>query len=98
LTSLQLIVDVVKAAFDRHGSPTKRRRRGTDEDHVDRAEAAKTYLASRLRDRITLDDVSRAVQSHFTDVFRREFGRPPSAVRRNAGRRALRELSKNLEV
>jgi AraC family transcriptional regulator len=150
-TSLQLVADVVKAAFDRHGRPTKRRRRGTDEDHADRAEAAKTYLASRLEGRITLDDVSRAVHaspfhltrvfrqrtgmpihryltrlrlraslefvmegakdltalaldlgfsshSHFTDAFRREFGRPPSDVRRIAGRRTLRDLSKNLEV
>jgi AraC-like DNA-binding protein len=36
--------------------------------------------------------------SHFADAFRREFGRTPSEVRRNAGRRTLREMSKNLIV
>jgi AraC-like DNA-binding protein len=36
--------------------------------------------------------------SHFTDAFRREFGRTPSAVRRAACRRSLQEMSKNLEV
>jgi AraC-like DNA-binding protein len=36
--------------------------------------------------------------SHFADAFRREFGRTPSDVRRNAGRRTLREMSKNLIV
>ncbi|HET9711379.1 MAG TPA: AraC family transcriptional regulator, partial [Pyrinomonadaceae bacterium] len=99
------------------------------------AEAAKTYLAAKMSERITLDDVARAVHaspfhlarifqqqtgvpvhryltqlrlrasmerlaegadditavalelgfsshSHFTDAFRREFGRPPSKVRK----------------
>jgi len=36
--------------------------------------------------------------SHFTDSFRREFGRTPSDVRCGASRRRLREMSKNLEV
>jgi AraC-like DNA-binding protein len=36
--------------------------------------------------------------SHFTDAFRREFGRPPSEVRRAAGGRWVREMSKNLEA
>jgi AraC-like DNA-binding protein len=150
-TALQLLADVLEAAFARHGLPRKRRRSGTDADHADRAEAAKSYLAGRLGERITLDDVARAVHaspfhlarvfqqrtgmpihryltrlrlraslerladgtadltalalelgfsshSHFTDVFRREFGRTPSAVRRDTGRRTLRELSKNLKV
>ncbi|MCI0389714.1 MAG: AraC family transcriptional regulator [Acidobacteria bacterium] len=153
VTALQLIADVLEAAFTRHdlASPSdKRRRDGTDADHADRAEAAKTYLASRLGERITLDDIARAVgaspfhlarifqqrtgvsvhryltclrlraalerladakdltalalelgfssHSHFTDAFRREFGRPPSEVRHDANRRCLREMSKNLEV
>ena len=149
--ALQLIADVLKAAFMRHGVPRKPRRNGTDTDHADRAEAAKVYLASRLGERITLDDVARAVyaspfhlarifqqrtgvsihryltrlrlraslerlaggandltalalelgfssHSHFTDTFRREFGSPPSDLRRNNRRRTLREMSKNLEV
>ncbi len=36
--------------------------------------------------------------SHFADAFHREFGRTPSDVRRGAGRRTLREMSKNLTV
>jgi AraC family transcriptional regulator len=140
VTALQLVADVLEAAFSRHGLPRKPRRNGTEADHADRAEAAKTYLASRFGERITLDDVARFVHtspfhlarlfakhtgvsihrylthlrlrvslerladgandltalalelgfsshSHFIDVFRREFGRSPSDVRQNAGRR-----------
>jgi len=36
--------------------------------------------------------------SHFAETFRREFGRTPSDVRRNASHRMLRELSKNLKT
>ncbi len=147
VTGLQLVADVLGAAFARHGLPRRRRRNGTDAAHAERAEAAKTYLAGHLGDRVTLDDVAGAVHasafhlarvfrqrtgvplhryltrlrlraaleqlaggandltalaldlgfsshSHFTDAFRREFGSPPSEVRRGA----LREMSKNLEV
>jgi AraC-like DNA-binding protein len=151
VTALQLIADVLEAAFVRHGLSHKPRRNSTDADHADRVEAAKTYLASRMSECITLDDVARAVNaspfhlarifqqrtsvpvhryltclrlraslerladgaddltllalelgfsshSHFTDTFRREFGRTPSDVRRDASHRSLREMSKNLEV
>ncbi len=152
VTALQLIADVLASTFARHGEPvSRRRRRGTDADHVDRVEAAKTYLATRLSERITLDGVAQAVHaspfhlarvfqqrtgvpvhryltrlrlraslerlfggasdltalalelgfsshSHFTDAFRREFGRPPREVRRQAASRWFREASKNLEV
>ena len=153
VTALQLIAYVLEAAFTRHdlAPPSgKRRRDGTDADHRDRVEAAKTYLASQLSECITLDDIARAAgaspfhlarifqqqtgvpvhryltrlrlraalervddandlstlalelgfssHSHFTDAFRREFGRSPSDVRRAAGRRTLREMSKNLEA
>jgi len=151
VTALQLISNVLEAALARHGLPRKRRRNGTDADHADRAEAVKTYLASRLGERITLDDVARAVyaspfhlarifqqrtglpvhryltrlrlraslerladgakdltalaldlgfssHSHFTDTFHREFGRAPSEVRGDPGRRTLREMRKNLIV
>ncbi|HZV06757.1 MAG TPA: AraC family transcriptional regulator [Gemmataceae bacterium] len=150
-TALQLLADVLEAAFARHGLPLKRRRNGTESDHADRIEAAKAYLANRLGERITLEEVARAVHtspfhlarifqqrtgvpvhryltrlrlraalerladgandltalalelgfsshSHFTDAFRREFGCTPSKVRRDAGRRTLREMSKNLKV
>ena len=151
VTALQLIADVLEAAFATHGQPRVRRRNGTDADHADRTEAVKAYLASRLSERITLDDAARFVHvspfhlarifqqrtgvpihryltrlrlraslerladknddmtalaldlgfsshSHFTDAFRREFGCPPSEVRRWAGRRWVREMSKNLEA
>ena len=42
VTALQLVADVLEAAFARHGLPRRRRRSGTDADHADRAEAAKT--------------------------------------------------------
>jgi AraC-like DNA-binding protein len=155
VTALQLIADVLGAAFARLGLPPRPRRSGTEADHADRAEAAKTYLAGRLSERVTLDDVARAVyaspfhlarvfrqrtgvpvhryltllrlraalerlaggagawagdltalalqlgfssHSHFSETFRREFGRSPSEVRRDAGRGTFRELSKNLKV
>jgi AraC family transcriptional regulator len=156
VTALELIADVLRAALMRHGLTPRvasgaGRRDGTDADHADRAEAAKAYLAGRLGERITLDDVARAVHaspfhlarvfrqrsgvpvhryltrlrlraalerledgaedltalaldlgfsshSHFTDAFRREFGRTPSDARKNVGPRTLRELSKNLKV
>ena len=134
VTALQLVADVLESAFAKVGQEHKPRRQGTLSDHVDRAEAAKTYLASKLTERITLDDVASAVNSspfhlarifqehtgvpvhryltqlrlraslerlndgaedltalalelgfsshsHFTDTFKREFGRTPSEVR-----------------
>jgi AraC family transcriptional regulator len=48
VTALQLVADILQAAFGRHGLPRKRRRNGTEADHADRTEAAKTWLASHL--------------------------------------------------
>ncbi|MGH9838837.1 MAG: helix-turn-helix domain-containing protein [Blastocatellia bacterium] len=79
VTALQLIADVLEAAFARHGLPPKRRRDGTDADHRDRVEAAKTYLASRLGERITLDGVARAAGAspfHLTRIFQQQTGAP----------------------
>jgi AraC-like DNA-binding protein len=151
VTAQKLVADVLEAAFAGQGRPRRGRRSSTDADHAERAEAAKAYLASRLCERITLDEIARAVHvsafhlarvfqertglpvhryltrlrlraslerladgafdltalalalgfsshSHFTDAFHREFGRTPSDVRRDTGPRALREMSKNLEV
>jgi AraC-like DNA-binding protein len=36
--------------------------------------------------------------SHYTDIFRREFGKTPSEVRKNAAASKFREMSKNLIV
>jgi AraC family transcriptional regulator len=134
VTALQLVADVLESAFVQHGLPRKKKRKDTNVDHAERAEAAKTYLASRIGERVTLDDVAGAVHaspfhlarifqeqtgvpvhryliqlrlraslerlldgadditalalelgfsshSHFTDAFRREFGRAPSDIR-----------------
>lgn len=151
VTALQLIADVIEAAYTRHDLPSKTIRSDTAADHAERVEAAKTYLASHLSERITLDDLAQAVHtspfhlarifqrytqipvhryltrlrlrvslehlaegandltalalelgfashSHFTDAFRREFGYAPSTVRRRLKQKALRAMSKILEV
>ena len=135
VTALQLVADVLESAFVHHGGTPKPRKEATDADHAGRAEAAKTYLASRMSERVSLDEVARAVHaspfhlarifqqqtgvpvhryltqlrlraslerladgasdltalalelgfsshSHFTDAFRREFGKSPSEMRR----------------
>lgn len=151
VTALQLSASILEAAFTHAGLRDTRRRSATDREHTDRAEAAKTYLASSLGERVTLDKVARVVHtspfhftrifqqrvgvpvhryltqlrlraalerlaegeddlttlaldlgfsshSHFTDAFRKEFGKTPSEVRRSGSRRALREMRKNLKV
>lgn len=135
VTALQLVADVLESAFVQRGVAREPKRQGTGADHAERTEAVKAYLACRMSERITLDDVARAVHaspfhlarifqqqtgvpvhryltqlrlraslerlaeddtditaialelgfsshSHFTDAFRREFGRPPSKVRK----------------
>ncbi len=79
VTALQLVADVLEAAFARHGGSPRRRRQGTDADHADKTEAAKTFLARRLRDRVTLDEVARAVHAspfHLARLFQRQVGLP----------------------
>jgi AraC family transcriptional regulator len=148
VTGLQLVADVLEAAFEHSGAKPKKRA-ATSADHAERAEAAKTYLAARIGENVTLDEVAAAVysspfnfarifqqqtgmpvhryltqlrlraslervaqpdadltsiaidlgfssHSHFTDVFRREFGETPSDFRKNRTNRAIREMSKNL--
>jgi len=41
-------------------------------------------------------DLGFSSHSHFTDVFRREFGETPSAIRQRQTKNAIREISKNL--
>jgi AraC family transcriptional regulator len=79
VTALQLIADVLEAAFARHGQPRSRRRSGTDADHADRIEAVKTYLAGRLSERITLDSAARFVHVspfHLARIFQQRTGVP----------------------
>ena len=134
ITGLQLIADVIEAAYEHSGAKPKKRAT-TLEDHVERTEAAKNYLAAHIGDNVLLDEVAAAVNaspfnfarifqqqtglplhryltrlrlraalerlpetdditslafdlgfsshSHFTDVFRREFGKTPSEYRKS---------------
>jgi AraC family transcriptional regulator len=78
-TALQLITGVLEAAFAQHGMPRKCCRDATDADHADRTEAAKSYLASHLSERVTLDDVARAVPAspfHLARIFQQRTGAP----------------------
>ena len=58
VTALQLIADVLAAAFARHGQPHQRKRAGTATDHADHVEAVKAYLAAHLGERLTLDEIA----------------------------------------
>src|SRR5262245_4719226 len=79
VAALQLVADVLEAAFQQHQRVPRHRRRGTDDDHADRVEAAKTYLAGRLGERVTLDEVANSVHLspfHFARVFQQRVGVP----------------------
>ena len=79
VTSLQLVAEVLESAFAKQGGARRPRRKTTAVDHADHAEAAKTYLASRLSERITLDDVAHAVHVspfHLARIFHEHTGVP----------------------
>lgn len=147
VTGLQLIADVLEAAYVHHGARPKKRA-ATLDDHTSRTEAAKIYLAAHIGENVSLDEVAEAVNaspfnfarifqqqtgrpphryltqlrlraalerlgdadditalaldlgfsshSHFTDVFRREFGTTPSEFRSSATTASIDEMSKNL--
>jgi AraC-like DNA-binding protein len=79
VTALQLVADVLESAFAKQGVDKKPKRGATLSDHADRAEAAKSYLADRLSERITLDDVANAVNVspfHFARIFQEQTGVP----------------------
>jgi AraC-like DNA-binding protein len=78
VTGLQLVADVLEAAFIRNGIKRKKRT-STLDDHVDRTEAAKSYLASRIGDAVTLGEVAEAVCSspfNFGRIFQQQTGLP----------------------
>lgn len=78
-TALQIVVDILEAAFAHYRKPLKPRRNSTNADHAERAEAAKIYLAGRLSERMTLDEVAGAVHVspfHFARLFHRHTGVP----------------------
>jgi len=148
VTGLQLIADVLVAAYEHAGAKPKKRR-STSQDHAERAEAAKAYIAKHLGENISLAEIAAAANaspfnfarlfqqhtgmpvhryltrlrlrtsleriaepgadltsialdlgfsshSHFTDVFRREFGRTPSELRETSTVAGLKKMSKNL--
>ncbi|MEQ1764511.1 MAG: AraC family transcriptional regulator [Pyrinomonadaceae bacterium] len=148
VTGLQLVADVLVAAYDHSGSKPKKRR-STSKDHAERTETAKAYIARHLGENISLADISAAANaspfnfarlfqqqtgmpvhryltrlrlrtsleriaepgadltsialdlgfsshSHFTDVFRREFGKTPSEIREGSTVSTLKKMSKNL--
>lgn len=79
VTALQLAADVLEAAFAQTGLGRRPRRAITEQEHADRAEAAKAYLARSMSERITLEDVARAVHTspfHFTRIFQQRVGVP----------------------
>jgi AraC-like DNA-binding protein len=78
-TALQLVADVLDSAFDHHGKAPEVRRESTAKDHAERTEAAKTYLATRLSEAVTLNEVARAVHAspfNFARIFQQQTGLP----------------------
>jgi len=78
VTALQIVADVLESAFEQKEGSDKHKLT-TRQDHVDRTEAVKTYLAGRFGERITLDEVARAVHAspyHLARIFQRETGVP----------------------
>ncbi len=79
VTALELIAAVLEAAFARHAPTRTRRRDGTDAAHVDHVEAAKSYLASQIGERVNLEQLARAVHAspfHLARVFQQRTGVP----------------------
>lgn len=77
--ALQLVADVLEAAYERHGSARGRRRPATEEGHAERVEAARAFLTSRMTERLTLDEVAEAAAVspfHLARLFRRWTGVP----------------------
>lgn len=76
-TAIQLVADVLEMVFTAQGISRSRHRDITTTDYAERTEAAKMYLAGRLGERITLDDIAREVHSspfHFARIFRQQTG------------------------
>ena len=78
VTGLQLIADVLDAAFAHTGSKPNKRK-STADDHVERTEAAKTYLATHLGENVRLDEVAATVNAspfNFARIFHEQTGLP----------------------
>lgn len=78
-TALQLITELVAAALARHHMPPQPRRQQTLTDHAERVEAARNFLASRLGERLVLEEVAQAAQVssfHLARIFQAQMGMP----------------------
>ncbi len=76
---LQLIADVLGAAFQSQGPQKSQHRPRTNSKHADLAESAKSYVASRIGQHVTLDEVAHAIgisPFHLARVFRQRAGLP----------------------
>jgi AraC family transcriptional regulator len=96
VTALELVADVLRAAFTRHRLPRRPRRTATHADHAERAEAARAFLSSHLTERITLPDIARAAHAspfHLARLFQRHTGVP---VHRYLTRLRLRAAQERL--
>jgi AraC family transcriptional regulator len=97
VTALELVAQVLEAAFGRRAVPRKRRQTGTETEHAELTEAVKTLLARRLCERITLEDVARTVDAspfHLARVFQKQAGLP---IHRYLTRLRLRTAVERLE-
>ena len=95
-TSLDLMADVLTSAFALRAEPRKRRRRRTVADHAERIEVAKSFLASRMKEPLSLNDVARHVglsPYHMARIFREHAGVP---VHRYLTRLRLRDAVERL--
>ncbi len=96
-TALQLVADVLEAAFARDGRPRKKQRVDTVAEHAELTEAVKNVLAARLRERVTLEEIAGAVDTspfHLARVFQRQTGVP---IHRYLARLRLRTALERLE-
>jgi AraC-like DNA-binding protein len=102
VTALQLVADVLESAFVQRGVTHRPKREGTGADHAERVEAVKTFLAARLTERVTLDDVARAVHVspfHLARIFQQQTGVPVHRYLTQLRLRAsLERLSDDLTV
>ena len=75
--SLQLIAEVLKTAYLWNDRQPQRRPKTTTLKYGDRIDAAKAYIASKAGERITLEDIAKAVHIspfHLSRTFRQHVG------------------------
>jgi AraC-like DNA-binding protein len=79
VTALQIYADVLGAGFLGQGRPARSRKADTAADHHDLVEAGRLYFAEHLGERLTLDEVARALNTspfHFARLFQHGTGLP----------------------